>query len=90
MTYTYVEMPVSEKTYQEIRDNLITAGYFQAIHGMALDMHGIALIPLPSDKGAMKCAPGGNKKLPKCETPDCGKDAQFIIHGRACCLEHKP
>lgn len=85
MTYTYVEMPVSEKTYQEIRHNLVTAGYFQAIHGQALDMHGIALIPLPSEKGAMKCAPAGNKILPVCS---CGRGARaaFIIKGKAMCF----
>lgn len=85
MTYTYVKMPVSRKTYDEVRKNLITAGYFQAIHGEDLDMHGIALSPLPSRKGAMKCKPAGNKVLDRCA---CGSGlfAAFIIKGKAICF----
>ena len=47
-THTYVEMPVSSQTFQEIKRKLEEAGYQHAIdcsgETATLDMHGIALI----------------------------------------------
>lgn len=46
-THTYVLMPVSKRTYNEIKQKLKAAGHDQAIQqgddGIVLDMHGIAL-----------------------------------------------
>lgn len=54
MTYIYVFMQVSKRTYDEIKKKLLDAGYDHALHhdterGEVLDMHGIALAKL--DKG---------------------------------------
>ena len=47
MSYTYVLMDVSKRTWNEIAEQLKTAGYAQAFHEedgvTVLDMHGIAL-----------------------------------------------
>lgn len=49
MTYTYVEMDVSQPTYDEVKANLRKAGYEHAIgDDGALDMHGLALVLDPS------------------------------------------
>ena len=45
-TYTYVELPVSPATYEEIRSKLTAAGYSHAIdRDGSIDMHGLALVP---------------------------------------------
>lgn len=39
---------------------------------------------------AAKCSPGGNRVGIKCDVPDCGGEALFIINRRALCGEHGP
>jgi hypothetical protein len=47
MTYTYVIMEVPEHVYLCIRENLLAAGWTQAVDDkeQILDMHGLALAP---------------------------------------------
>lgn len=44
MSYTFVELEVSEETYKEIWKLLATAGYHHAFLDGAIDMKGIALV----------------------------------------------
>lgn len=46
MTHTFAEMEVSRATFKEISDQLQAAGYHQAFVDGAIDMHGIALVPM--------------------------------------------
>lgn len=43
MTYTYVEMEVSNEVFEEVKKKLEDAEYHHAIAEDVLDMHGIAL-----------------------------------------------
>ena len=49
MSHTYAIIPVSYETYEEIREKLIAAGYFDQIHDVpgsvfeVLDMYGIGI-----------------------------------------------
>jgi hypothetical protein len=53
MTHTYALMPVPRAVYDLIREKLESAGYgCQVISGRsdaALDMHGIALVPVSAE-----------------------------------------
>lgn len=53
MSYTYVILQVSNRTYREIHEKLEKADYHQAFHeqgehGVVIDMHGIALAKDPT------------------------------------------
>ena len=55
MPYTYVLLPVSEATYNEIKTAFEAAEYHHAFHsgeakGIVIDMHGVALV---QDDGKM-------------------------------------
>jgi hypothetical protein len=60
-THTYAVMEVSRATYDEIARKLTEAGYDHAFiedsDGVALDMHGIALLPNPGLANAPRCHP---------------------------------
>lgn len=47
MSHTYVILPVSRATFEEIRTKLVEACYAHALHddveGELIDMHGLAL-----------------------------------------------
>jgi hypothetical protein len=46
MTHTFAEMEVSHATFREVSDQLQAAGYTHAFVDGAIDMHGIALVPM--------------------------------------------
>ena len=51
-TYTYALLELSPAAYREIRDKLQEAGYQEQFHAqddgrIAIDMHGIAVVPEP-------------------------------------------
>lgn len=49
--YTYVDLPVSRRSYDEIVCRLQEAGYVNVQnHGKAIDMHGLALVPEGADE----------------------------------------
>lgn len=63
MTYTYAELAVSERTYNEIRQKLEAAGYHHALlSDGAIDMRGIGLVaqkvPKRQDLTAPPCRNG--------------------------------
>ena len=45
-THTYVKLPVSQETFDEIRNKLLDAGYgeFLSLDDESIDMHGLAII----------------------------------------------
>lgn len=56
-THTYAVLQISKEAYQEIRDKLEQNGYEHQFHGDLVDMHGLAIQPLPEvciDCGAGK------------------------------------
>lgn len=68
MTHTYAKLPVSEATYNEIRDKLVQSGYRDQVHndkeGECVDMHGIAITKNTSEE-AFVVNPGGRASSPE-------------------------
>lgn len=69
-THSFALLPVSEKTFQEIKDKLRTAGYHDQLlsdgkYGEVIDMHGIGLVKEPDNEAQGKgqsstSLPGGD------------------------------